>query len=60
MASKVALHISKEFQNSCYEMTKRNLAYLQMKLGGWTLEKHFYAAHEIMQGPAKIIYITAL
>jgi len=35
-------------------MTK-NLTYLKMKLEGGALEKHFYAAHKIMQGPTKMI-----
>jgi hypothetical protein len=39
---------------------RKKLAYLQMKLDGGALEMHFYVAHEIMLGPAKIIYITDL
>jgi phage tail tube protein FII len=54
MASQVALRVSKEFQNSCFEMT-RSLAYLKMKLDQEALEMHFYAAHRIIQGPEKII-----
>jgi len=49
MAFQVALHISKEFQNSCYEMTKKKLAYLKMKLDGGALGMHFYATHGALQ-----------
>jgi len=29
--------------------------YLKLKLDGGALEMHIYAAHEIMQGPTKMI-----
>jgi len=59
LALQVALYISKEFQNSCYEMAKKNSIFVN-EAGRRGVRNVFYAAHEIKQGPAKTIYITVL